>query len=211
MMPAEGIIQFNLSLQKTGALNEEWIGRVQPWRHILFQLQLIGQSQDRYDGYGYGNISERLKKSVPDHALRSFVISGSQTGHLSDLTVDHYALVTGWNLENNAIDSTGPCHPSSESLTHAAVYEADKSVNAVIHVHSPELWHRSQELGIPATSPHIRCGTPDMAQEVLRLLSCAAYRSLGVFAMGGHEDGMVSFGEDIMAAGLRLIRFLAYP
>ncbi|HSO67275.1 MAG TPA: class II aldolase/adducin family protein [Desulfatirhabdiaceae bacterium] len=211
MTPPEGVIQFNLSFQKTGALDKKWIQRIQPWRHILFKLNLIGQSAEKYDGYGYGNISERLRQRGRDNASRSFVISGSQTGHLSDLTVNHYALVTDWCLKDNVIISSGPLKPSSESLTHAAVYEAEASVNAVIHIHSAELWHRTKKLGIPATHPHARCGTSEMAQEVLHMLNDVSYHSLGIFSLGGHEDGMIGFGSDVMEAGLKLIRFLALP
>jgi hypothetical protein len=33
--------------------------------------------------------------------------------------------------------------------------------------------------------------------------------SLKIFVMGGHEDGIISFGRNIEEAGLTLIRFLA--
>jgi len=40
--------------------------------------------------------------------------------------------------------------PSSEALTHAAVYAASQTVKSVVHVHSPIIWRHYQALALPA-------------------------------------------------------------
>ena len=67
-------------------------------------------------------------------------------------------------MEQNSLQSTGPIIASSESLTHAMIYEYAKDVTAVMHVHQFELWNHL--LGsLPATAPGIEYGTPEMAND----------------------------------------------
>ena len=207
----EGVIRFQLLFQPSGPPPVSWIRRIRPWRNLLFRLQLIGMATDRYDGLGYGNISEAVPPGEVSGCPRAFVVSGSQTGHIKEMQNDHFAVVTGWDLSQNRIESWGVIPPSSESLTHAAIYSADGTASAVIHVHAPELWSRVKDLGLPMTDPSAACGTPEMAREVYGLLQNEFVRNLGVFGMGGHPDGMISFGPDPETAGCRLIRFLAHP
>jgi hypothetical protein len=49
-----------------------------------------------------------------------------------------------------------------------------------------------------------------MAREVERLFIDADYLDTGVFAMGGHEDGVIAFGRTADEAGSVLIRALAH-
>ena len=39
------------------------------WRRILVDLGLVGQRDDRYDGYGYGNISARDPDDAHHHCI----------------------------------------------------------------------------------------------------------------------------------------------
>jgi hypothetical protein len=48
-----------------------------------------------------------------------------------------------------------------------------------------------------------------MAAETRRLLRDEAVRAGGIFAMGGHEDGLVAFGRTAEEAGTVLLRALA--
>ena len=66
---------------------------INAWRKILYMTQLIGQDPARYGGFGYGNISQRLAPFDAAERQRRFVISGTQTGELADLTEEHYATV----------------------------------------------------------------------------------------------------------------------
>jgi len=192
MSEQEGVVKFNLAHRSSSLLNVD-IAKLNSWRTILRKLRLIGATPDRYDGYGFGNLSQRTE--------RGFLITGSQTGDIEDLTLDHYAEVLQADPQTNHVVSVGRIQPSSESLTHAAVYRAEPNIDAVFHVHCPVLW-RKEKVTTPA---HIRYGTPEMAQAVTALINSES----GVFSMLGHEDGVVSYGTDCDQAGLLLIKALA--
>jgi ribulose-5-phosphate 4-epimerase/fuculose-1-phosphate aldolase len=206
MPEAEGVIKFTLGHTQSDPLPMTELRQLEAWRKVCYLCGLIGQDPNRYAGYGYGNISRRLPGEGESPA---FIISGSQTGHLPDLTPDHYALVIACNPAENHVLSRGPVKPSSESLTHGAVYAAHRAVGGVIHAHAPEIWRRADALGIPLTGTAALCGTPEMAAEIARLIAETDVRQLGILAMGGHEDGLITFGGDLAEAGLTMVRYLA--
>lgn len=206
-MTQEGVIQFNLDFTKTAEpIDAKMLVEINAWRHIMHRLKLIGQQRDRYNGYGYGNISVRHRSSDFSSA---FVISSTQTGHMEWLTAQHYALVTAWDIAQNHVTGRGMTPPSSESLTHGILYRLNNAIAAVIHVHSPEIWNHAAALKIPATSPDARYGTPEMANQVAMLFQHTGVEKLCIFAMGGHKDGVFAFGDSIETAGSTLVRYLA--
>jgi ribulose-5-phosphate 4-epimerase/fuculose-1-phosphate aldolase len=201
---ADGVIKFQLDYSPGPALPAGALAELNAWRKILFLLQLIGQDPRRYGGYGYGNISRRLKAGS-----EQFVITGTQTGGLPELEAVHYVTVLACVPPENRLVARGPVKPSAESLTHGAVYAQDSALAWVMHAHSPHLWRHAAALGLPITSPAVAYGTPAMAAEVARLFRETDVRAQGIFAMGGHEDGMVSFGRTAAAAGGALTAGLA--
>jgi len=209
MAEREGVIKFQLEFSSDNPPSAEEISEINAWRKILYHLELIGQDPRRYDGYGFGNISKRLNCSNTASCEVRFLISGTQTGDLAELTTAHYSVVEECDPERNRIVAKGPIPPSSESLTHGTLYALDESIRFVMHVHSPHLWSAAEALGIPSTRPEILYGTPEMAEEVRRLCRTGEVRSLGIFSMGGHEDGIVSFGKTAEEAGAVLINYLA--
>jgi ribulose-5-phosphate 4-epimerase/fuculose-1-phosphate aldolase len=140
---------------------------------------------------------------------RRFIITGSQTGGLPVLTGAHYTLVRESHPAHNLIAAEGPILPSSESLTHGAVYALDDALRFVMHVHAPALWRHAHTLGLPVTRPDVAYGTPEMSDEVGRLFRETDARRRRLFAMGGHEDGLVSFGTTAEEAGAVLLTYLA--
>lgn len=196
---AEGVTKYRLDFQPAPAFGWASLAELDAWRGLLFRLGLTGYDPARYGGLAYGNVSQRLPG-------RGFVISGTQTGGIENLMADHYCLVTGYDIPANRLMAEGPIRPSSEALTHAAVYRAAASVNCVLHVHSPELWSHARDLGIPCTVPSIAYGTPAMAAAVESLLREPGAR---VIAMGGHRDGLIAMGETCEQAALLLVRLLA--
>jgi ribulose-5-phosphate 4-epimerase/fuculose-1-phosphate aldolase len=207
MSHQEGVIQFHLDFTRTDEpLNAEMLREMDAWRQVLHRLELIGQHPDRYDGLGYGNISVRYTSSDFRHAC---VIGGTQTGHLKRLTAGHYTLVSACDIAKNRVIARGLIPPSSESMTHGVLYLLDDAIAAVIHVHSPEIWNHAVTLGIPVTSPNVLCGTPEMAAQVDTLFQNTDVTTLRIFAMGGHQDGIFTFGDSMSAAGTTLIRYLA--
>lgn len=50
-------------------------------------------------------------------------------------------------------------------MTHGAVYEADSSIKAVVHIHNFQMWEYLLHK-IPTTSKDALYGTPEIAKEV---------------------------------------------
>lgn len=186
-MNEEGVIKFNCRWIHSEPPSPDSIAELNHWRNRLYDLKLIGSTPD---GIGYGNMSIRFNKE--------FIITGSGTGVLSKLEPVHYTRVTEFDFDANSLTTIGPIKASSESLTHAALYECDESINAVIHVHHFELWKKLLNL-FPSTDANIAYGTPGMAREIKRLFHQTSLPQR-IFAMGGHEEGIISFGKDIAAA-----------
>ena len=204
MSEMEGVIKYHLNHQHKPLPANINLNPLNAWRSVLYRLQLIGQNPAKYDGLGYGNISQRLALNNS-----AFVISGTQTGHLAKLSLNDYALIDSASVEQNQINSFGLTAPSSESLTHAGVYQQEASAQAVIHVHSPEIWRQTLALNLPHTKAEIAYGTTEMAQAVKALLSSDQVSQLPLFTMLGHEDGVVAWGATLEQAAAVLIQQLA--
>ena len=155
-------------------------------RQELRRLGLLGVNES---GIGYGNVSLR------DGTTDSFYITGSGTGVLQSLGWQDYAKVVAWDLERNWLRSEGRAIASAESLTHAAVYSMAGEVRVVVHGHDARLWQSLCKRGV-ATNPAVPYGTAQMAREVQRLFGEIDIPNGKVFAMAGHEDGIVAFGQD---------------
>ncbi len=204
MKEQEGVIKYQLAhTQKP--LNETFSFReINAWRTLVFRLGLIGQDPERYDNLGFGNISQRLNSQSSQ-----FIISGTQTGHLEQLSPEHYCLIVTADPQKNQLQSCGLRKPSSESLTHASLYAQNSNIQAVIHGHSPEIWRNTAALNLPHVSADIPYGTVAMAQAVEQLFQSASLQQTGLFTMMGHEDGVVSFGGNMQAAAWELMKCLA--
>ena len=197
----EGGIKYRLTFTTGPALPRAQLAELIAWQQILHSLGLVGRDPARYGGLAYGNLSRRLPEG-------GFAISASQTGDLAGPTPEDYARVSAWDCAHNRIVASGPARPSSESLTHAALYDADPAIGCVLHVHSPAIWQSREQLGLASTVADVTYGTPAMAAEVTRLYREQALAGHGVLAMGGHADGVLSFGQDPDAAGRELILLL---
>jgi hypothetical protein len=195
----EGVTQYQLDFK--GAQPSHWglCAELDAWRRVLFLLNLTGQDRNRYGGLAYGNVSLRISAD-------SFLISGTQTGGLPQLSASHYSKVDRCDVHRNLIVAVGTIAPSSEALTHGAAYLASSTIQCVLHVHSPELWTHAGSLGIAVTDPAVTYGTPAMAACVADMLHENPFQ---VIAMGGHEDGILSCGASPESATQRLIHTLA--
>jgi ribulose-5-phosphate 4-epimerase/fuculose-1-phosphate aldolase len=159
-------------------------------RQKLRQLRLIGVDSN---GIGFGNLSVR------DGTTNSFYITGSGTGGKPELELPDYAKVTAYDFERNWLKCEGSTLASSESLTHAAVYESEPNAGAIIHGHDLKSW--AALLGrIPTTAKAVEYGTPAMADEVRRLFKMTDAKSRKALVMAGHEGGVVAFGRDLKEA-----------
>ena len=157
------------------------------YRRKLLEEHLTGVDSN---GVGFGNVSVR------DGMSGNFYITGSATGGLTELTPTDCVRVVAYDFARNWLRYEGAAIPSSESLTHAAIYESDSSTSAVIHCHDSGLWatllHRA-----PTTSKAIAYGTPEMAYEITRLFKGTDLRSRKILVMTGHEGGIATFGKNL--------------
>ncbi len=205
MQPSEGVIKFDLAYTVAEPAVAEHFEVLDSWRTKLHQLAMIGQDPNRYDGYGFGNVSQRIAPMQQTRGHRSFLISGTQTGDQSRLGLSGYTTVQEYDIDHNRIVATGPVRPSSESLTHGMIYDMDAEIRVVLHVHSPGIWLASTALGLPVTDAQVAYGTPEMAKEIERLFNETDVRQQQIFSMGGHEDGIVAFGNTADEAGRLLV------
>lgn len=205
----EGIIKFDLQYTEADPPSARTLAELNAWRRILWQLALIGQDPDRYGGYGFGNVSQRIPPLDAPTGKRQFVISGTQTGGLETLGAAHYSRIERYDPQANRVVTEGPVRPSSESLTHGMLYDLDTNIHAILHVHSPHIWQQASALDIPVTDAAVTYGTPEMAQEAGRLFRETDVLHKGIFSMGGHEDGIIAFGTTPGEAGSILLLALA--
>ncbi|MBP5474091.1 MAG: class II aldolase/adducin family protein [Bacteroidales bacterium] len=196
----EGAVKFNCYWKQTGpVISDEQYEIINYWRDVLYNMDLIGAYEN---GVGFGNISMRLTENS-----KKFIISGSATGEISELEPDHYVRVDSYNIDNNSVQCTGPLKASSESLTHAAIYEADPGVNAIVQVHNLDMWnHLIHEE--PTTNPAMDYGTVGLANDVFRLFSESDVIEKRIIIMGGDRAGILTFGNDVDEAVTVLLSYL---
>lgn len=178
-------IKFDYILKKTISLKNSQTKVLNIYRNKLFKKNLIGVTSK---GIGFGNISTRYNKN-------KFIITGNATGILPNLKPEHFSLVTSCDFSKNQIEYSGKVAPSSESLSHAALYEANSKINSVVHIHNSALWKKLENI-LPSTPSNIKYGTPAMANALKKLLKNKKNYNKGIIRMGGHKDGFMLFGEN---------------
>ena len=196
-LPDEGYIKFRCDWQKSAPFPPAEIAALNHWRQKLYDVQLVGAYPD---GIGFGNVSQRT-------AGDQFYISGSKTGNEQQLDHRHYTKVTDFDIQNNWVQCIGPIIASSESMSHAVIYQQDPAIQAVFHVHHLTLWEKVL-YQIPTTPPAAPYGSPEMAEEIIRLFQTTEVRQQKVLAMAGHREGLFSFGESLEEAGESILALL---
>jgi len=192
----EGYIKYQSRWSEAPAPDPAAAKLLAKWREPLFAAGLVGHYKEL--GIGFGNISIRCGDPG------QFLITGTQTGHVAPTTEEHYSLVTDYDIERNEVFCTGPVQASSEAMTHAAIYELDPSIAAIVHVHSKALWDEHLN-SLPTTSTDVAYGTPEMAKEFRRLFVDSTFGLQGIAVMGGHEEGLVSIGGSLEQAAARIL------
>ncbi len=172
------------------------LAELNAYRRKLLQLGLIGVDAN---GIGLGNLSIR------NGTTHKFYITGSATGGKPELTLADCARVVAYDFKQNWLRCEGTAIPSSESLTHAAIYESDTNARSIIHCHDSKLWAALLNQA-PTSSKAVDYGTPEMAYEVMRLFKVTDVQSRKILVMAGHEGGLVAFGKDLEEAFIVLMR-----
>lgn len=189
-MRDEGVVKFRCDWRPGDPPRGEAVEDLVRWRNRLYKAGLLGAYEN---GVGFGNISLR------DPVGHGFVISGTQTGAMPVLGAGYFTHVLKYDVDLNEVTCAGPVRASSESLTHAMIYEMDPAIRAVVHGHHRALWQALKNR-VPTTAEAISYGTPEMAAEVSRLFRDSDLNEKKLLAMAGHEDGVLAFGESLEAA-----------
>lgn len=190
----EGYIKFSFDLnEKDIPSSSDW-KTIESVRKTLYKQGLIGSYPN---GIGFGNISTRV-------ALSEFLITGSATGGKSDLKIQDYCIINEYDFSRNHVKGTGKTNPSSESMSHGAIYSTSYIINAVIHIHCKKLFDRMlADAAIPRTSLEIRYGTQEMAYAITEIVTQINSNS-GYFVTAGHDEGIFAFGQTIEEASLQI-------
>jgi len=197
--PSDGIIKFNYACDNHNYIIPQSVyACLNPVRNFLHNKGYIGVYSN---GISYGNISIRSNNS-------HFFITASNTGFLKQTLKKHYVKVTKCAPEENLLVYEGSGLPSSESLSHYIIYKESPTINAVIHIHDKLLWHKLKDT-LPTSSPHITYGSLEMVYEIKQLFKSTNLAREKILVMGGHEDGIIVFGEDINEALGKINEFLS--
>jgi L-ribulose-5-phosphate 4-epimerase len=194
----EGVVKYSVRHESARVTVPAEMPELLSWRRRLRTLDLIGADAQ---GVGYGNLSIRLYSSP------RFLITGSQSSGLREVDQRHFAIVTVIDLDRNSLRSVGELAPSSEALTHAALYQVQGSIRAVVHVHSSAIWTNWRHR-LPTSRDDVLYGTPEMGYEMIRLHKRMALGGQGVIVMGGHQDGVVAFGPSLAEAAGEILKLL---
>jgi L-ribulose-5-phosphate 4-epimerase len=183
-------VKFSCERTATETTPFSGLAELNAYRRRLLQLSLIGVDSN---GIGFGNLSIR------DGATDNFYITGSATGGMPELTPADCVKVVAYDFERNWLRFKGSSIPSSESLTHAAIYKSDPKTGAVIHCHDSKLWAALLNQA-PTSSKTIDYGTPQLAYEIMQLFKQTDVRSRKILVMAGHAAGILTLGKDLEEA-----------
>lgn len=186
----EGYIKFRAIWEQTAPFSGLSVSELIHWRQACHDKGWIGMYEN---GIGFGNISLRYDDTT------QFLITGSATGGVQQLDHTHIAKVTRVATTENTLWCEGPLVASSESMSHAAIYEELPWVNGVIHIHHLKFWQAALHQ-LPTTAAHAPYGSPEMVESIVELLKTTALPQSKVFVMEGHEEGLFAFGHDLEEA-----------
>lgn len=188
----DGVIKYSIEHQTADTPLFSGYEQLEALRTRLFSLGLIGEK----DGIGYGNLSMR------DENSKSFFITATQTGRKQTLSREYYTYISDYNFSTFKVISKGTHKPSSEALSHAMIYAIDERITTVIHIHSLALWKFMQEKSDLATTAEY--GTAEMVEEIAGLYANLDPMMNNAFVMKGHEEGIITFGQNIEEAEMAL-------
>lgn len=194
--PSEGYVRFHTLWIPGCAPRHPALAELDTLRTELWDRGWVGATSE---GIGFGNLSVRDPAGAA-----TFVITGTATGARRVLGADGYVRVAHVDAPGNTVECAGPIRASAETMSHAALYEADPRIVCVVHIHAPDFWARALALGWPATPAGAEYGTPDLAAavgELARRLGAGA----GLMTLAGHQDGMLAYGPGVAEAGAVLL------
>lgn len=187
----EGYIKFSCICENdVFSIPDVVLDKINHSRSILKQYDLIGQLPE---GIGFGNISIRLNHT------NIFLITGSNTGCHPVLALQHIAKINDFLIQKKLVYYDGAAKPSSETMTHAAIYEANSQIRAIVHTHHKATWKKHLHQ-LPTTDTAYEYGTPEIAGDIKKIVLHNIKQHSGIIIMGGHEDGIITYGQTLKEA-----------
>ena len=178
----EGKIKFNTIFVSDNVPVDSKIEELKYWCKIFQKNGLTPEVEGNYTG----NLSFRVEQG--------FVITASALKNKENLTDDCFVLVKEYSPKTNTFYVEGKKKPSSESIMHQMIYDANKEVQAVFHGHNDVIVKSAEKLGLPLTGKEFASGTIGLAKEVLKILG-----DNKLIVLKNH--GFVSLGKLMNEAG----------
>lgn len=189
-MNNEGYIKFKANWTEAPAFSVELLNEILLARKIVHDKGLIGEYAP---GIGFGNISQRYGGN------NQFLISGSKTGCFAEASPEHFTHITKVYPERNEVYCVGPVIASSETMSHAMIYQCNPEARVAIHVHHAEGWKRLLHQ-VPTTDASAEYGSPEMSASIQDLFQTTNLQSQKIFVMEGHPEGIFVFGQSFQEA-----------
>ncbi len=183
--------EWNTQELKLNLEIESKVNELDRLRTSLFDVNFIGIYRN---GIGFGNVSIKYPNLKNDEC---FIISATGTGGARELGLEGYCLVTKTDILNNTVHCQGPLAASSESMSHAAIYQASNITDCIVHIHHKKLFtNLTEQENMIRTPKNVAYGTVEMAEHLGEI---AKNNPLGACVlMEGHEDGIIFYGTSII-------------
>lgn len=189
-MHQEGTIKFNAHWTEAAAFSKELLEEIMAARQQMFAKGYIGEYAP---GLGYGNISRRFGKAA------QFLISGAKTGRLPEALPEHFTHITEVYPQRNEVYCQGPIIASSETMSHAMIYQCEPTAQVAIHLHEASAWERLLHQ-VPTTDASAEYGSVEMSVSIEELFKDTNLREEKIFVMEGHPEGIFVFGKSFAEA-----------
>ena len=148
-----------------------------------------------------------VKTQLPAGVFRYRVHLGKEVREYFGKCQSHYAVVTNVRIDENQLSCRGATIASSESMSHAVIYEYCDWVKGVIHIHNLALW-QNLLYRVPTTAKGVPYGSPEMAYSIIDLLKTTDLQQQRIFVMEGHEEGVFTFGSSLEEAASVILHWL---
>lgn len=196
-MNQEGTIKFKARWKETEAFPAVILEEMIASRQQMFARGYIGEYAP---GLGYGNISMRYGEGA------QFLISGAKTGRLAEALPEHFTHITEVYPRRNEVYCRGPVIASSETMSHAMIYQCEPSAQIAIHLHAAQAWERLLHQ-VPTTDASAEYGSPEMSASIEQLFQTTNLRDKKIFVMEGHPEGIFVFGRSFAEASAILKQY----
>ena len=189
LMKNEGYLKYTAEHRIAPAIKAPFWAELNEARTQLHKKGLVGVTSS---GIGFGNLSIRYREN-------EFLISGTATGAIPVLGLDHYCIVSSFDLKENHVVSMGPIQASSESMTHGAVYQSCPEANCVIHIHSRAVFDGMIRDNYVSTPEKAEYGSPEIALAIGECVKNSG-KNEGHIVLSGHDEGVIAYGPSVERA-----------